>query len=220
MKRKIIVLMLCLFSFAVLCGCSIIEADPMTYPAMECVDTSGLALESVQKDSITTMYEADNWTVQEEATLLTLMLTDALEESYVTNITVQVSSEYEAPFKNKDLNDLYRVFSSSGYSVFDKFELRRLNGEVIIYIEAVTEFTDKLIDKLMEQGMLTEASMDAMGGREALLAYPKTYQTMIYTIQGGRICVYTGTCYSSDQIQPVREQMLILIQNAQIQAVK
>lgn len=220
MKKSIfITLVACLLCIFALSGCTIIEVDPSTYPTMPETDYSGQDLTNVETDRISTLYTADSWSVQEDAALLTLMLTDTIDDPHIVNITVQVSSEYEGPFSSKDRNDLYRVFSSTGYTVFDKFELRRLNGEVIIYIEAVTEFTEKLIDKLVEQGMLTQASIDAMGGRDTLLALPKTYQTMIYTIQDGYICVYTGTCYSEEQIQPVLDQMLILIDNTQVRPV-
>ena len=69
---------------------------------------------------------------------------------------------------------------------------------------------------LLKEGMLSEESLEAMGGRETLLAYPKTYQTMIYAIRDGHICVFTGTSYSQEHIQPVLDQMLVLIDNTKI----
>lgn len=217
MKRKsAIFLVSCLLFAVLLCGCSIYEPEPSTFPVMTGVDTSGMTLTEIETEQIITSYEEDGWTVLEGADFLTLVMTETMEDSHVVNVTVQVSSEYEGPFTAKDRNNLYRVFSASGYTVFDRFELRRLDDEVVVYIEAVTEFTDKLIDKLIKEGMLTESSLEAMGGRETLLAYPKTYQTMIYAIRDGCICVYTGTCYSRDHIQSVLDQILILLDNTKV----
>ena len=134
----------------------------------------------------------------------------------MVNISLQVSSEYEGPFSGNDRNALYRSFSSYGFMSFDAFELRRIESDVIIYGEMTTKFTDKSIDKMLESGALTEEAMESVGGREYLLSIPTTYQTVIYAIRDGHICVYTGTCYSEEHKPLIQEQMLIMVESTEV----
>lgn len=219
MKRKIAAaLAVCLVCALVLSGCAVFEPDPSTFPKMSGVDITNLELAETKHDSVTVSYDSSDWIVQDDSALLTILYIETKENEFKTNINMQVSSAYEGPFKAKDRNALYQTFSSYGYTAFDAFELRRLDDEVIIYAEITTEFTEKQIDKLMKEGLLTEENIAAMGGRDYLLSIPTTYQTMIYTICDGHICVFTGTCYDKEQKAEVLNQMLVMIETAEVAA--
>ena len=217
MYRKIaMALSVCLVCALVLSGCSVYEPDPSSFPAMKGAEAAGMNLAIAGNDQVEVSFDSDIWTVHEDSALLTLLLLETVDEEYKVNINVQVGSEYEGPFKTKDRNALYQTFSSYGYASFDIFELRRLEDEVIIYAEMVTEFTEKQIDKLTKEGLLTEENIAAMGGREYLLSIPTAYQTMIYAICNGHICVFTGTCYDEAQKETVLEQMLVMIDTTEV----
>jgi len=217
MKRKIAaVLALSLVCVLFLGGCSLFEPDPSTFPSMDGVEIDNMTLAEAQNDQIKVSYDTDFWAVQENSALITLLSIETMENEFKTNINVQVSSAYEGPFKAKDRNALYQTFSSYGYTSFDTFELRRLDDEVIIYADMTTKFTEKNIDQMIKKGLLTEEYLEVMGGRDYLLTIPTTYQTMIYTICDGHICVYTGTCYDEEQKAEVLEQILVMIDTTKV----
>ena len=217
-RRNVAALALCILCAVIFAGCSIIEVDPSSYPKMEPVDVSSYTLAEAANDQASVSYDSENWVQEESAALLTLLLAETKDDANMVNISLQVSSEYEGPFTNSDRKALYRTFSSYGYISFDAFELRRIDNDIIIYMDMTTKFTEKNIDNMLEKGLLTEEAMESVGGRDYLLSMPTTYQTMIYAIRDGRICVYTGTCYSKEHKQLVQDQMLLMIDSTKVLA--
>ena len=217
-KKTVAVLALCILCAVMFAGCSIIEVDPSSYTKMETVDPSAYTLAEAANEQVSVSYDSENWVQEESAALLTLILEETKDDANMVNISLQVSAEYEGPFTNNDRKALYRTFSSYGYISFDAFELRRIENDIIIYMEMTTKFTDKNIDSMLEKGLLTEEAMESVGGRDYLLSMPTTYQTMIYAIRDGRICVYTGTCYSKEHKQLLQDQMLLMIGSTEVLA--
>lgn len=100
-----------------------------------------------------------------------------------------------------------------GFTVV-KNEMRTFNGEPVIYYETKTEITDDMIDLLIENGNMTEADIDAMGGRDRLKEVGETDSIGIAAVIDGKIVIVTGTYY--DDSADVLEAMKLLLKTGKV----
>ena len=91
-------------------------------------------------------------------------------------------------------------------------ELRSINGKSVIYTETVTRFNDEMLDRLLEQGVITQDDVDAAGGRDAILSIPPTDQITLYAVTGAYLYIYTGTYYEESQKADVLEALTVMAQ--------
>lgn len=202
--KKVLALMFVLL----LAGCSA-KAD---YPEMKAVDTAGLELAEAADSSVKFSYPADQWTEMEGSSPLTVAYNESLDQEYVCNLNVQFSQDYNGTLKEKDLKSMMDEMETyAGYMEVTTSELRLLAGEPVIYMECVTQFNDEYLDLLIEQGAVSEADIEAMGGREVFLNIPATEQIMMYAAVDGGLFVYVGTYYDDAQKQAVTDLMTVVI---------
>ena len=82
----------------------------------------------------------------------------------------------------------------------------------MIYTETVTRFNDEMLDRLLEQGVITQDDVDAAGGRDAILSIPPTDQITLYAVTGAYLYIYTGTYYEESQKADVLEALTVMAQ--------
>ena len=69
---------------------------------------------------------------------------------------------------------------------------------------------------MIESGAITEAQIESMGGREALLSIPETNQIQIYAVIDGNLMIYTGTFYDENSREETLDVMRIMIDTTKI----
>lgn len=184
------------------------------YPVIEAVDYSDMELETISNSQMSYSFPAGEW----EKILdnpLQIAWTETITTGQAVNISVILASPSKMP-KNwieDALEDLQEQFPESyGDSItIESIGVRTINGEKVIYSEVVTKINDEMIDLLIDQGVYTEAQIEASGGREVLLAIPPTTQIAIYAEKDGYVYVCTGTYYEEAQKQMVLDTMTIMI---------
>lgn len=209
-------------------GCSGTVNDPETEPTntttimpanednTEAVNTADITLASAQDDTVKVSYPADTWTFQEGITPLTLAYSEALGTDNMCNINIQASQEWSGQLTEKDMDELISAMKEYvGYITINTSEMRLINNEPVIYWESTIQFTEEYLDAMIEAGGLTEADIEAYGGREALLSIPPTTQIMVYATVDNYLFAYVGTYYGDEQKQAVIDALTVIIPNTE-----
>ncbi len=189
-----------------------IKPDEPELPVIEAVDISGMELTTADNGIVQVSYPADAWVFSEGQTPLTLMYAETNGTDRAVNVNVQAAGAFSGELTEADMDSLIEGLDSmGGYMSLQTVELRSLNGSPVIYMENVLQFTDEYIDLMLEQGVLDQETVDAMG-REALLSIPPTTQVMVYTENNGELFAFVGTYYEEAHKAVVMDMITILAQ--------
>lgn len=190
------------------------DDDIENYPVIEAADYSNIKLDTVSNTQMSYSFPAGEW-VQILDNPLQIAWMETLDSGQAVNISVSLASTSKMPknWVEDALEELQEEIPAMyGDSItIESIDVRTLNGEKVIYTEIVTKINDEMIDLLIEQGVYTEAQIDAAGGREVLLSIPPTTQVAIYAEKDGYGFVCTGTYYKEDQKQMVLDTMTIML---------
>ena len=188
------------------------EADAPVLPVIEAVDISGMELATADDGTVQVSYPADAWAFSEGQTPLTLMYAETDGTDQAVNVNIQAAGAFSGELTEADMDSLTEGLDSmGGYMSLQTAELRSLNGSPAIYMENVLQFTDEYIDLMLEQGVLDQETVDAMG-RETLLSIPPTTQVMVYAVNNGELFVFVGTYYEEAQKDIVLDMITIMAQ--------
>lgn len=220
MKKKTMLLAaLAAMLLALLCACggnNNTPAEDTDYPAMEAADLSAMELSLASNSAMSAQYNADEWYGEDVSGLLTFYYLPTLDTDNVANVNAQKLSQFDDALDSNMAQELEKNLSSNyAFLSVGKTELKTLNGAPGIYMEGTFSFTDEVIDFMLKDGGWTQEDIDALGGREAILALPETNQSYLYTVKDGWLYLFTGTYYAADQGAAVLECMTVLAQTAQ-----
>lgn len=220
MKKKTMLLAaLAAMLLALLCACggnNNTPAEDTDYPAMEAADLSAMELSLASNSAMSAQYNADEWYGEDVSGLLTFYYLPTLDTDNVANVNAQKLSQFDDALDSSMAQELEKNLSSNyAFLSVGKTELKTLNGAPVIYMEGTFSFTDEVIDFMLKDGGWTQENIDALGGREAILALPETNQSYLYTVKDGWLYLFTGTYYAADQGAAVLECMTVLAQTAQ-----
>lgn len=220
MKKKTMLLAaLAAMLLALLCACggnNNTPAEDTDYPAMEAADLSAMELGLASNSAMSAQYNADEWYGEDVSGLLTFYYLPTLDTDNVANVNAQKLSQFDDALDSSMAQELEKNLSSNyAFLSVGKTELKTLNGAPVIYMEGTFSFTDEVIDFMLKDGGWTQEDIDALGGREAILALPETNQSYLYTVKDGWLYLFTGTYYAADQGAAVLECMTVLAQTAQ-----
>lgn len=220
MKKKTMLLAaLAAMLLALLCACggnNNTPAEDTDYPAMEAADLSAMELSLASNSAMSAQYNADEWYGEDVSGLLTFYYLPTLDTDNVANVNAQKLSQFDDALDSNMAQELEKNLSSNyAFLSVGKTELKTLNGAPVIYMEGTFSFTDEVIDFMLKDGGWTQENIDALGGREAILALPETNQSYLYTVKDGWLYLFTGTYYAADQGAAVLECMTVLAQTAQ-----
>ena len=88
--------------------------------------------------------------------------------------------------------------------------MRSMEGTPVFYLEDNMSLTQEGLDMMVDTGAWTEETIEAMGGREALLSNNiASDQIQIYQLKNGKIYVYTGN-YTDDEFDKLIDQARML----------
>lgn len=188
------------------------ESDAVDYPVIEVADYSGTELDTVENRQLSYSFPAGEWELVLDDPL-GIAWEETLDSEQAVNINMSLVSTSKAPdnWIEDGLEQLQDESMGSFGVTVNSIEVRLLDGSPVIYMEVVTEFTDEMIDLVIEQGIYTEAQIEAAGGREALKSIPPTTQMAIYAEKDGYCYVCTGSYYAEDQRQLVLDTMAAMI---------
>ena len=213
-KKSFSLLLILAFVFMSVAGCGSQSTD---YPVIDLKDTSNLTLATATLSPISVSYESDTWAQLEDASMLTVYLTETYGTASNVNINVQSMGEYSSEITEEDRKELMETFDTmGGYITFEVSEMRTLDGKPVIYTESTMQFTDAYIDLMIESGAITEEYLDTYGGREVFLNMAPTKQIVIYALADGNLCTYIGTYYEEEQKQLVLDEITVLYATTQI----
>ncbi len=219
MKKKTMLLAaLAAMLLALLCACggNNTPAENTDYPAMEAADLSAMELGLASNSAMSAQYNADEWYGEDVSGLLTFYYLPTLDTDNVANVNAQKLSQFDDALDSSMAQELEKNLSSNyAFLSVGKTEMKTLNGAPVIYMEGTFSFTDEVIDFMLKDGGWTQEDIDALGGREAILALPETNQSYLYTVKDGWLYLFTGTYYAADQGAAVLECMTVLAQTAQ-----
>ena len=167
MKRKAFAALaaVCLVLCLILAGCGTVSEED--YPPLEKVDLSSMTLGTVSNSTFSTQYPADKWTGSDGTSPLIIYYNDTQGTGQAVNINAQQSGTYSGKFTEKYMNKLTESITESFPNIeILNAELRSINGKSVIYTETVTRFNDEMLDRLLEQGVITpEAAMRSSPSR-------------------------------------------------------
>lgn len=220
MKKKLSAGLLCLLMVLTVIGLSGCggkdedKAEGSEYPVMEKAEEPESAEEASYGD-FTAKYDKDKFVFNTSMGQFAIYDKEGYESGSdsIENINVRVSEAFEGPLTEEDMNTLMtqlkQLDASSGFKVTNN-EMRMFDGEPIIYYEAETKLTDEMLDLLIEDGSITEADIQAMGGREALISLPAVKQIGFNAVIDGKTVTLTGTY--NDSPDEILEAMKLLVQ--------
>lgn len=220
MKKKTMLLAaLAAMLLALLCACggnNNTPAEDTDYPAMEAADLSAMELSLASNSAMSAQYNADEWYGEDVSGLLTFYYLPTLDTDNVANVNAQKLSQFDDALDSSMAQELEKNLSDNyAFLSVGKTEMKTLNDAPVIYMEGTFSFTDEVIDFMLKDGGWTQEDIDALGGREAILALPETNQSYLYTVKDGWLYLFTGTYYAADQGAAVLECMTVLAQTAQ-----
>lgn len=214
MRKRLPALVLSLLLVLALCACGESKVD---YPALDAPDLDTLTLSEVANGTVRVKYDASEWVADPSIDPLTFYyLADTSDENAV-NINIDFLLSGVKRLTEDDMSGMLSALEeeySNELTVQEK-RMCSLDGNAAIYMEGTVQITDKTIDLLIENGAFTQAEIDAIGGREALLSVPPTNQLYIFSVNGGDLFICTGTYFSDDQKAAVLEGMTVLARTAE-----
>ena len=99
------------------------------------------------------------------------------------------------------------------YMVIKESEMRSMEGTPVFYLEDNMSLTQEGLDMMVDTGAWTEETIEAMGGREALLSNNiASDQIQIYQLKNGKIYVYTGNYTDDAQKDMVLDTITVIAQ--------
>lgn len=212
MRKRAVAALLAACLCLMLCGCG-----GEKYPSMRCVDISDLSLSKVSNSVMSLRYPDELWYGVDDREPLTIYYRSTMGTDRVVNINADKLFECRTAPTERDMNDIVDGLKEMYASTIDikSAELRDLNGSTVIYMESTLRFTDDMIDDWLESGRLTQADLDAMGGREVLLALPPTEQMFLYLMKDGWLYLYTGTYFEEKYYDMVLDTITVLAQTTE-----
>ena len=85
-----------------------------------------------------------------------------------------------------------------GYATYTVVELQTIQDETVIYMESMEQYTEEVIDNMLAAGSLTEETIEAVGGREAMLAFAPTPKISIFAYVEGELFSFSGSYEMED----------------------
>lgn len=207
--RKSICLAACLLAL-LLTACG--QTTP-EYPELAELDLESMELSAQENSLVRVSYDPENWVPQPMTDPMMLVYADTLDEDFVVNFCVQYVGEYTGrlneSFLEELLPELEELYADDETTV-DLAELRQLRGEPVICIESTMGMTDARIDRMLADGTWTEAWIDSIGGREALLEV-FSHLVTVHAVTDGRLINYTGAYIDEAYKQPLLDAMATAI---------
>lgn len=185
------------------------------YPVLETADASAVTLDTIENSVIRYSYPSKDW-FQIGDLPLQIAYTDTWNTGYNVNINVGLASTAKIGRKltEKDMDSLLSEMVAVGgvdFVTVDVSEMRLYDGEPVIYVEQSTKITDEALDLMIAEGVYTEEMIDAIGGREVVLAMPTASQIAIYAVVDGYCYVCVGSYYEESQKQMLLDAMTIVL---------
>lgn len=192
-------------------GCGSKDKTP-EYPGMELIDLSELDLLAAEDDTIKYQVVRDEWIPGTDGSgAMVMMYADTMETEHPVNLAANFVGYSGEALEEEFANELVAELCSEPWMELQFSEMRTLAGEPILYAEAAFQYTDEIINEMLEDGKLTEESLAAAGGRETLLQ-AKADMIMICTVVDEYGVVYCGSYYEEDQKQIVIDGLNVMIQ--------
>lgn len=193
------------------------RAQTSKYPVIELADLQGMELESLSDGSLSFSYPTEDWEVWEQVTTdyhpLTIFYKETADDGS-TSISVGENDTVITELKPEMLQAMLDGLQQEApYMVIKKSEMRSMEGAPVFYIEDNLSLTQEGLDLMLSTGAWTEETIEAMGGREALLSNNiASDQIQIYQLKNGKLYVYTGNYTDDAQKDMVLEAITVIAQ--------
>ena len=162
-------------------------------------------------------YPAEDWEVWEQVTTdyhpLTIFYKGTADDGS-TSISVAENDTVVTQLKPELLQVMLDGLKEQApYMVIKESEMRSMEGTPVFYLEDNMSLTQEGLDMMVDTGAWTEETIEAMGGREALLSNNiASDQIQIYQLKNGKIYVYTGNYTDDAQKDMVLDTITVIAQ--------
>ena len=193
------------------------RAQTSEYPVIELADLEGVELENLSDGNFGFSYPADEWEVWDQVTTdyhpLTIFY-KATADDGSTSISVAENDTVVKQLTPELLQVMLDGLKEQApYMVIKTSEMRSMEGTPVFYLEDNMSLTEEGLDMMVETGAWTEETIEAMGGREALLSNNiASDQIQIYQLKNGKIYVYTGNYTDDAQKDTVLDTITVIAQ--------
>ncbi len=229
LKNRLLVCILALLTVFSLTGCggeenTVLDEPPVAegsdetaLPIMEAIDISNIVRAEISDEEIRYQIPAGSWIEGVDSSGKTVVLFRETADS-----TQQVSAQaslvgfYGSQLDQAFMDEVVKALNDDLSLTVTTSEMRIYLGAPIFYSEMSVEFTDEVIDKLLEQGIWTQEELDANGGREFYTSIPKTNTIMIYAEVDGYMVTYGGSYYDDAQKRIALNAIEIMLQTTEI----
>ncbi len=215
-KQFLILCIPCLLLLTLLfAGC--MASNDIRYPEMPVVDISTMALCDAEDDTVQYRVPADKWMVGTNA-LNELVAVHTASYQAGQNVALNVTTSDMDGFSRLNeefVTEVVSLLDSDMGMRAEIAELRQFNGDVVCYMETVTEYTDEVIDNLLTYGVLTEKSLASAGGRDYFKSL-KTCAVMIYRIVDRKMITCAGSYTTEEQKADTLEAINVVMQTIKV----
>lgn len=200
------------------CGSSTgADQSEKDYPVWELVDISDMELLTAEDDTMKYQVPAENWIPGTNASNEMIVV---LADSYGAEMQVAVSTvvgDHGGTVIDSDFAQGVSASISSDLGMSVKSaELRNFNGNSICCMELTVDYTDDVIDNMLEYGVLTEEDLNNVGGREYFLSIPPYDTVSVYMLVGDKRITCGGSYYNQEQKDEVMNLINVIFQTIEL----
>lgn len=228
-NEKLLSLLLALLMLLSLAGCGKdeqerpvienveVDSDVTQLPVMEAVDIERIMRFKIDDGEISYHVPAVSWLEGTNANGETVVLfRETADSEQQVSARAKLVGFYGSGLDQKFMDAVVSSLNDDLSLTVTTSEMRSFQNAPIFYAEMTVEFTDEVIDKLLEQEIWTQEQLDAAGGREYYTSIPKTNTIMIYAEVDGYMVTYGGSYYDDAQKKIVLNAINIMLQTTEI----
>lgn len=194
-----------------------IKYDPQGRPIMEALYIDNVIRTQIDDGEISYYIPAGSWVKGTDANGETVVLfRDTAQSKQQVSAQARLVGFYSSELDEDFMDEIVDSLDNDLSMTVTTSEMRSFQNAPIFYAEMTVEFTDEVIDKLLENGIWTEEEMEAKGGREAYKNIPKTNTIMIYSVVDGYMITYGGSYYNDAQKEIVLNAINIMLQTTEV----
>ncbi len=207
--KKFFTIILTLVLLCTVAGCGQ-KVESYDYPVIEIPDQNGMELTLAETTDSRFRYDSSIWTIDQSTVPYTFYYNESMLSDQACNFGVTVGEPFDYTLDQQMLEIFVNNYTTANVFITENFsELRQINGQPVIYTESSLHYTDETIDYALEKGILSQDTLESLGGREFFLNIPPMDQVTICPVIDGYLCVFTGTYFDDVQKQAILDAVAI-----------
>lgn len=194
-----------------------IQYDPEGRPIMEALYIDNVIRTQIDDGKISYYIPAGSWVKGTDSNGETVVLfRDTAQKAQQVSAQAKLVGFYGSELDESFMDEIVDSLDNDLSLTVTTSEMRSFQNAPIYYSEMSVEFTDEVLDRLVESGIWTEEKIEENGGREAYKKIPKTNTIMIYAVIDGYMVTYGGSYYDDAQKKIVLNAINVMLQTTEV----